>query len=264
MAGLELEVFNFFLIFVRMLGFFIVAPLFGRRNVPVIIKVGFSLLLTAVLYNIIDKTAFDEQFLDKKGDMYYYTFLLFKESVVGLTLGFVSYAMFTAIYVAGQLIDMQIGFGVVNVIDPLSSIQVPITSNFYFILAMVAFLAFRGHHILIKALFESYKHIPLGSAGFEENMINDVLRIFGSIFILGFKIAAPVTASILIADIALGVISRTIPQFNVFIVGMPLKIALGIAIMLISIPMFIELLTWLFSEISNEMDILIKGMMSRQ
>ncbi len=233
-----------------------VAPMFGRRNVPIIVKIGFSIFLTIVFYNIIDSSD-----IIKEDNIYYYTFLVFKEIIVGLILGFVSFAMFTAIYIAGQLIDMQIGFGVVNVIDPISSMQVPITSNFYFIFTMVVFLALKGHHLLIKALLRSYQYIPLGSSSFDDNLINDVVRIFGNIFILGFKIAAPVTASVLIADIALGVISRTIPQFNVFIVGMPLKIALGITLILISIPMFIDIITTLFSEIDKEMLILIKGMM---
>lgn len=244
------------LLFVRMTSFFMVAPMFGRRNVPLIVKIGFSIFLTIVLYNIIDSSD-----IIKEDNIYYYTFLVFKEIIVGLILGFVSFAMFTAIYVAGQLIDMQIGFGVVNVIDPISSMQVPITSNLYFIFTMVVFLALKGHHLLIKALLRSYQYIPLGSSSFGDNLINDIVRIFGNIFILGFKIAAPVTASVLIADIALGVISRTIPQFNVFIVGMPLKIALGITLMLISIPMFIDIITTLFSEIDKEMLILIKGMM---
>lgn len=244
------------LLFVRMTSFFMVAPMFGRRNVPLIVKIGFSIFLTIVLYNTIDSSG-----IIKEDNIYYYTFLILKEIIVGLILGFVSFAMFTAIYVAGQLIDMQIGFGVVNVIDPISSMQVPITSNLYFIFTMVVFLALKGHHLLIKALLMSYQYIPLGSSSFDDNLINDIVRIFGNIFILGFKIAAPVTASVLIADIALGVISRTIPQFNVFIVGMPLKIALGITLMLITIPMFIDIITTLFSEIDKEMLILIKGMM---
>lgn len=260
MEGLEFEIYSYFIIFMRIQGFIIIAPLFGRRNVPAIIKIGFSLLLSIVLYNTVDKSVFGGRIPEEEGYMYQYIFRLAEESITGLMLGFVSYAMFTAIYVAGQIIDMEIGFGVVNVIDPLSNIQVPITANFYFIIAMVAFLAFRGHHILIKSLFESYDSIPPGSAFFRDSMIGDITKLFGNIFIIGFKIAAPVTAAVLISDVALGIISRTIPQFNVFIVGMPLKIALGIGIMLVSIPVFIELLTDLFSEISDEMLIFIKGM----
>lgn len=90
-----------------------------------------------------------------------------KEFLVGLSMGFVAYLSYTAIYIAGELIDMKIGFGVVNVIDPMSNIQVPITSNFYFIASMLIFLSIGGHHMLIKALFDSFRlfrqvppHIP--------------------------------------------------------------------------------------------------------
>jgi len=83
-------------------------------------------------------------------------------------------------------------------------------------------------------------------------MIDDIARVFGSIFIIGFKIAAPITAAILISDVALGIIARTVPQLNVFIVGMPLKIALGIIIMLLTIPMFIVLLDVIFNTMDSE------------
>jgi len=85
-------------------------------------------------------------------NIYEYFILVLKEFLVGITLGYVAYMIFTAIYVAGQFIDMQIGFGVVNVIDPLNSTQVSITSNFYFLLCMLVFLICRGHYILIRAL----------------------------------------------------------------------------------------------------------------
>jgi len=250
----------FLLIFVRMTGFFVIAPLFGRRNVPYYIKIGFSLSMALIIYY----SAGD--FNIEYGDMLYnYVLKVMFEFLTGLTLGFVSYAMFTSIYVAGQLIDMQIGFGAVNVIDPLSSIQISLTSNFYFILSMVAFFSFKGHHMLIKALFDSYKYIPAGggSLGYGDNIASNGIEIIGNIFIMGFKIAAPITAAILIADIVLGVISRTVPQFNVFVVGMPLKIALGLIVAVITIPMLMELIKTLFYDMDKEMLNLMKGMAGR-
>ena len=252
----ELEV--FFLIFIRMAGFFSIAPLFGRQNVPQYIKIGFSILLTLILYNTLNITG-----LDFEGGIYGYVQKIVIELLAGLILGFISFAMFTAIYVAGQLIDMQIGFGMVNVLDPLSNIQIPITSNFYFILSMIAFLAFKGHHMLIKTLFESYKYIPIGSVNFTDNIVSKAVGIFGNIFVMGFKIAAPITAAIIITDIALGVISRTVPQFNVFVVGMPLKIALGLVIIIITIPIFMELTGELFYDMDKEMFNVIREMTGR-
>ncbi|MDQ2085879.1 flagellar biosynthetic protein FliR [Herbivorax sp. ANBcel31] len=238
----------FLLVFVRMTGLFVIAPIFGRRNIPAYFKIGFSFLLALMLVNS----------LQVDGGLHYssvfeYFLLVLKEFLVGITLGYVSYAIFTAIYLAGQLIDMKVGFGIVNVVDPLSNIQVPITSTFYFIFCMMIFLICNGHHILIRALFYSYEFVPLGLAIFEEELVNDVIRVFGNIFLVGFKISGPVVAAILIADVALGVISKTVPQLNVFIVGMPLKIFLGLSVMMLTVPIFVSVLESLIKGMDREM-----------
>jgi flagellar biosynthetic protein FliR len=245
----------FLLIFVRMTGLFVVTPIFGRRNIPVYFKVGFSFLLALILMNTIPAKE-----IEYGNSIYGYALLVAKEFLTGIVLGYVAYLVFTAVYLAGQIIDMQIGFGVVNVVDPMSNIQVPITSNFYFILSMMVFLMGNGHHALIRALFESYKFIPLGGAVFNNNLLNDILRVFADTFTIGFKICAPIVATTLITDVALGVISRTIPQLNVFIVGMPAKIVFGLAIMLITIPVFLSLTGVLMNEMNTEMANFMKDM----
>ena len=241
-AGLFLNGFDaFLLIFVRMTGLFVVAPIFGRRNIPTYFKIGFSFFMALIIVNTmtLQAPAYNESILA-------YTALVAKEFIVGLTIGFIAYLAFTAIYVAGEIIDMQIGFGVVNVIDPMSNIQVPISSNLYFIISMLVFLALNGHHVLIKALYDSFNTVPLGSAVFDAGLTDLLLSTFGSIFFIGFKIAAPVVAAILITDVALGTISRMVPQLNVFVIGMPLKIFVGLVVMLVTIPMFIFVLDSLF------------------
>jgi len=147
----------FVLIFVRMTGLFVAAPIFGRRNIPSYFKIGFSFMLALILANIMPAPEIDYQ-----QNIYQYVLMVIKEFIVGLTIGYIAYMVFTAIYLAGQLIDMQIGFGLVNVLDPISNIQVPITANFYFIISMLVLLMVNGHHMLIKVLFESYSYIPLG------------------------------------------------------------------------------------------------------
>jgi len=248
----------FLLIFVRMTGLFVVSPIFSRRNVPTYLKIGFSFLLALILVNTI---AVPE--LDYYSNIYQFALIIFKEFIVGLILGFISYLVFNAIYIAGQLIDMLIGFGMVNVFDPMSNIQIPVTANFYFIISMLVFLSVNGHHMLIKALFESYKLVPLGGAVFNNELVNDLIRIFGNLFFIGFKIAAPVTAAVLIADVALGVLSKTIPQLNVFVVGMPLKIMLGVVVMMITVTSFILVLDALFNGMNSEMMSFMQGMRPR-
>jgi len=246
---------TFLLVFVRMTGLFVVAPIFGRRNVPVQLKIGISFILTIILFNTMLLSI-----PDYFNSIYQYGFLIVREFLVGITLGYVAYLAFTAIYIAGQLIDMQMGFGMVNVLDPISNIQVPITANLYFLISMIIFLTLNGHHMLIKALFDSYTHVPLGSAVFTANLWDNALRIFINAFLLGLKIAAPIIAAVIVTDVALGVMVKSIPQLNVFIVGMPLKIALGLIVMLITMPIFVSLVNSLIDNMNLDMYDFIKDM----
>ena len=238
----------FLLIFIRMTGLFVVAPIFGRRNIPAYLKIGFSFFSALILINTIILPP-----PDYYGGILNFASLAIKEFMVGITIGFVAYLAFTAIYIAGEIIDMQIGFGIVNVIDPVSNIQVPITSNLYFIISMIVFLAVNGHHVLIKALFDSYTTIPLGGAVFDARIADGLIKAFGSIFFIGFKIAAPIIAAILITDVTLGTVSKMVPQLNVFVIGMPLKIFIGIVIVMLTIPMFILILESIFKVMDNSM-----------
>lgn len=247
-----LEILNkidiFLLVFIRVTGIFVVSPIFGRKNLPTYLKIGFAFMLALIMVNFINVSE-----IDYSNSIYGYILLVFKEFIVGLSIGFISYVMFSAIYLAGQLIDMQIGFGMVNVLDPVSNIQIPITSNFYFIISMLVFLAVNGHLSIIKAVYESYNYVKIGGASLNENLVEDIIRVFGSMFVTGFKIAAPITAAILISDVALGVLAKTVPQLNVFVVGMPLKIFVGLIVIMTTMPMFIMLLEALFNDMNSEM-----------
>lgn len=254
-AGLFLSGFDaFLLVLVRMTGLFVVAPIFGRRNLPAYVKIGFSFFMALILVNTmtLQAPAYGENILT-------YALLIMKEFIVGLTIGFIASLVFNAIYIAGEVIDMQIGFGVVNVIDPMSNIQVPITANLYFIISMLVLLALNGHHMLIKALYDSFNTVPLGTAVFDASLSDLIMGVFGNIFFIGFKIAAPVVAAILITDVALGTISRMVPQLNVFVIGMPLKILVGLVVMLITIPMFIFVLDTIFKLMNTSVLEYIKG-----
>lgn len=244
----------FLLILVRMTGLFVIAPIFGRRNIPAYLKVGFALLTSFILVNLIKLPALNYT------NVLEYMFLVIKEFLVGITLGYVAYLLFTAVHLAGQIIDMQIGFGMVNVMDPMSNMQVPVTASFYFIISMLMFLSMNGHLMLIGGLFDSYKLVPLGGAVFSDKLMNDIIRVFGEAFALGFKIAAPVVAAILITDIALGIISRSMPQINVFVVGMPLKIVLGLLVVVITIPMFISIVGVISSGMQSDLMMFIKDL----
>lgn len=241
-AGLIINGFDMFLlVFVRMTGLFVVAPIFGRRNIPTYFKIGFSFFIALILVNTtaVQAAQYDDNILS-------YVMLVAKEFIVGLSIGFVAYLAFTAIYIAGEIIDMQIGFGIVNVMDPISNIQVPVTSNVYFIISMLLFLSINGHQMLIRTLYDSFGSLPVGSAVFNSGMVTGLMDLFGTVFATGIKIAGPILATILVTDIALGTISKMVPQINIFVIGMPLKIGVGIIILVITIPMFVGVMETIF------------------
>lgn len=246
----------FLLIFIRMTGLFLLTPIFSRENMPNIFKIGFSFFCAIILVNILDV---DFLFLSPFELIIY----SIKELLIGLMLGFISYLFLSTFYLAGQIIDMQIGFGMVNVFDPQHNIQVPIMGNFYYIIAILVFLTIDGHHLLLEALVNSYNYVPIGQFKFVGGFINQLVRIISQTFITGLKISGPILAAIFLSDVLLGILTKTMPQMNVFVVGMPLKILIGIAIIAITIPLFIAALQHIFNnmyeEIFNFLKVIQKG-----
>ena len=235
------------LVFVRMTGMMVVSPIFGRKNLPAYYKVGFSFFLALL---IISSKALTLPMTT--GSIAEYAAFVIKEFVVGACIGFIPYLMFSAIYLAGQLIDMKIGFSMVSVLDPLTNMQIPVTSNFYFMICMIVFITVNAHHTIIKAIFDSYSIVPLGYMTIDGNVISNLIRLFSDIFVVGFKIAAPIVFTILLTDVALGIISKAMPQMNVFMVGMPLKILVGLIIIVITLPAMMMILSELFGNIETE------------
>lgn len=243
----------FLLVFVRMTGLFVMSPVFGRRNIPGTFKVGFAFLTAIIVVQGVPVPALDVY--DTLGG---WVLLAAKEFLVGLMLGFISYAVIAAMYVAGQLIDMRIGFGMVNVFDPVSNIQIPITADFYIILTTLFLLITDGHHMLIHSLAQSYVKLPLGELSFTAPVLQQMIRLMGTVFDLGFRIAMPVTVAILVTDMALGIISKSVPQMNVFMLGMPVKILLGLVMVYLSMASFHGILDMLMEGTYKEMEYFLR------
>lgn len=231
----------FLLIFVRISGIFIMAPIFGSRNITGRIKACLALLITYIIFPLVfnDTAVIPDHFLP-------YLFLVAGELLVGLILGFVSSLIFSAIQMAGQLLDMQIGFGIINMIDPLSGQQAPLIGNFKYILALFTFLATNGHHVLLSALFASFKLIPVSGVVVNGAIAEFIVDMIGSMFVLALKISLPIIVSLLLTDMALGILARTMPQMNIFVVGVPGKIIIGIFVLSMALPFYIFFLEMAF------------------
>ncbi|WP_028550438.1 flagellar biosynthetic protein FliR [Paenibacillus sp. UNC451MF] len=215
---------GFMLFFCRIASFFVVVPIFSARNVPQHFKIGiafFVSLMAFTLFGMNNPATFDSLYL----------LSVIREILVGLMLGFIAYMFFQIVLIAGAFIDIQMGFGIANVIDPMTGAQSPIMGNLKYMISILLFLSFNGHHLLLKAIMESYDWIPLSNSLFAKMYSGDIaefmVRTFTSVFRISFQMAAPLVVALFLTDVGLGFLARVAPQFNIFVVGMPIKIIIG-------------------------------------
>lgn len=248
----------FILIAVRITGIFVAAPVFARNNLPAIMKIGLSVTISFILLPLMQDTNI---VADSFISLIIYSIT---EFLIGILIGFIAFVYFTSIYLAGTIIDTQIGFGMVNVFDPQTNSQIPVMGNFYNNVVSLLFIVVNGHHLLVRALVDSYKILPIGfSINIDIEAVNLMTRVFVDVFILAAKFSAPVLIAIFLANALLGILARTMPQMNVFIVGLPLKILVGIVTVIISLqyllPFAERLFDRMFVMIYEMLQILSKG-----
>jgi flagellar biosynthetic protein FliR len=130
------------------------------------------------------------------------------------------------------------GFGIVNVIDPQSSNQVSIIGQFLNILAILLLLTLDGHHMILSGLVTSFETIPLGGVSFQDGLMFKLMDLTAQVFIIAVKISAPILMALFLVTAAMGVLARTVPQMNVFLIGFPLQIGVGLAALVIVLPLF--------------------------
>lgn len=237
----------FILLFVRIAAFFVTLPLFSYRTIPMPFKIGFSFFLALVMFNAIDSTniAFDDMYL----------LLLMKEIIVGLLIGLIAYIILSAVQVAGGFIDFQMGFAIANVVDPQTGAQSPLIGQYFYIIALLFLLSVDGHHLLIDGMYFSYEYIPLDSwIHFQNDSIADfIIETFNYMFVIAFQMSIPIVGCLFLVDVALGIIARTVPQLNVFVVGLPIKIFVSFVVLLVFLSLYITLTKNLFATMFNTM-----------
>jgi flagellar biosynthetic protein FliR len=160
--------------------------------------------------------------------------------LVGALLAFAVNLTFTAVRYAGQVAGVQIGFAIVNTFDPQTGAQVSVIARLYYLLAVLLFFAVDAHHVLLVALHRSATELPLFAGIDAGPSLWLVVREYGQVFALGLRIAAPVVTVLLLVSATMGVIVKTVPQLNVLVVGFPIKIAVGLAVLGFSLVFFRE------------------------
>jgi len=238
----------FLLIFSRVVAFIATLPIFSYRNIPNPFKIGFAFFVSLITVSTIEIPTLPIDLA--------YVLLLFKEVMIGLTIGLIATLILTIIQIAGGFIDFQMGFAIANVMDPQTGAQSPIIGQYFYTFALLFILASDGHHLLINGVIASFKFINLDQlVNFSsQNFIMSVIMMLSQMFLIAFQMAIPIVGSLFLVDVALGIIARTVPQLNVFVVGIPLKITVSFIAISIYIVFFISIVKRLFGYTLEMMD----------
>ena len=224
-AGTQ-EFMLFSLILMRMAGFIFLNPVLGRRNIPAMAKTGMALVLAMLIFPLASGDVPDI------GSPIEFGFLLLKEFLIGYLLGLIMQLFNFAVTYAGSIMDFQMALSMANVYDAQSGIQVALSGSILNVYFMLLFFAVDGHLALMDILVTSADIVPYAQVGFGTEAAEAVLEIFLDCVLLAIKLAFPFIGIILILEVGVGILMKIIPQLNLFVLNIPLKILLGLALLM--------------------------------
>ena len=213
----------FFLIWTRVGMVLFLFPFFSSRTIPTLSKIGLALLFTIILFPVTNLQSAPD--LTSTGGL---VKLIASELLIGVILGLLIQIFFEGVKMMGEVVGFQIGLSISNILDPQSGIQVSVLSNMAYLLSIVLFLIFDGHHVLLRGLKQSFEIIRIGSIHLTEEGFLAIARKCGDLFVLAVKIGAPAIASLLLMKMAFGFIARVMPQLNIMIDAFPVQVVVGL------------------------------------
>lgn len=257
---MELLTFNpeqfkaFFLVLIRVSVVLFLFPIFGSNIVPVFVKAGLSLALSLLFFPIvyIDLSLFPKTALE-------FLIVVASELMIGMALGLTIRLFFAGVQLAGKLIGFQMGFAIINVMDPQSGTQVSIIDQIGYWVVLLVFLGLNGHHLMISALGESFHLVNIGVITLKPGFYSTLQSIAADLFVISIKIGSPAIAALLFVSAAFGISAKFAPQMNILIAAFPVKIIVGLIFFGISMqiiaamtrtyvvsfyPLLLSLLTW--------------------
>lgn len=214
----------FFLILVRITAFIYSAPFFSMKNVPQKVKVGLSLFFSIILFQVNMSSVIDYD------GVIGFAGLIVGEALAGLIIGFFANISYHILAFAGRMVDMEIGFSMVNEFDPVSQIQSTISVNYYSYFVMLMMIVTNLHHYMIYAIADTFKIIPLGKVNIKPHMYVLMINFLKDYFIIGFRIILPIFAAILVVNIILAILAKVAPNMNMFVIGLQLKVFVGLTV----------------------------------
>jgi flagellar biosynthetic protein FliR len=248
------EVMRFVIVLTRLSGIMLCAPFYTGGYMPLHIRVVFTFFATLALTPSLPLGNVPSEI--GLGSI---AVVLLLEILFGLVIGFAALCIFAGLQLGGQIIAFNIGFAMINLIDPQTQVNMPIFSFILNYVGLLLFLLINGHHFFLLAVHESFTTFPAGGFVLTGPLVNQIVGFTASIFTIGIKIAGPVIVVIVVVDVVVGLIGRTAPQIHVLVVGMPLKILVGLATLSISLYFLPRYLESLFLTLSRTIRTLTMG-----
>jgi flagellar biosynthetic protein FliR len=225
----------FFAVFARCIGLVLSLAIFGSRGIPAIARIGLALFLAVAMLPVLGDVTLPQ-------NIWTYCLKTAEELFLGLAMGYIINLVFVAIQMGGSFIDLPIGFRAANLVDPQWGYPVPLIGHFKYLMALALFFVMDGHHMVLRGLATSFEILP--TAGFSPDgparMGKVVVDLFATSFIMALKMSLPVAGALFLTDCAFAMLARAAPQINVFLLGFAVKILVGIAILAITLPYFVE------------------------
>jgi len=245
----------FFLVFLRVGAIIMSIPVFDSKSIPIFLKIALAFTTSMALFPILELEP-----LPLINNIFAMGVSVAGEILLGLVIGFSVKLIFAGIQLAGQLAGYQMGMALANVMDPSASQQVPLLAQFNNLIGLLIFISINAHYWFIRALAHSFQMVPPLNVNFSGSLMEHLIKMSGNMFVIGIQIGAPVIAALLITSVAFGLIARTVPQMNVFIVAMPLKIGVGLLFLGFSLPYFSTFLQIIFNGLGENILFMLRAM----
>jgi flagellar biosynthetic protein FliR len=247
-VGERSEFILFLLVFARISGAILLNPVLGRKNIPVLVKVGISLATSLCVFPSLEsaETGIDTTFQ--------FIFAVLKELFIGYSISYIMQLVMSYILTAGEMIDMQLGLSMSKIYDPSSNLSMALSGTIYNLLFTMLFFLADGHLTLIRLICETCRIFKVGIGFINFEAAGYIVLIFGDILLLSAKLALPIIAAELLTEAGFGYLMRSVPQINMFMMGLQIKLGVGLLVLLISIPTVLKLMdssmTYMFEKIN--------------
>lgn len=223
---------TYFLIIMRMGGLFFTAPIFSSSSLLNPVRMILVLIISLLMLPVVTPVTVTDP------SLLWLVISVTKEILIGVCIGGMTSLLFAGLQLGGYIVDYQIGFSMVSVIDPATNSNVSFSGQIYNILGTLIFLGIYGHHIFLRAVGQSFDFMPVGDFSFNKDALMFILTTFVKIFVIAMQITAPVFMALMTTNVIMGILARLVPQMNIMVVGFPVKITIGTLMLIASMSFF--------------------------